>query len=118
MLTLPSRWLEIQADTIYQTIPGRLVSFAQTQIELGKKYDSQNKHLKAIEKGEVPPKGNMGLVPSQKEGYHLKSKVLGKGGNYRFHAQYTARSLNQEGEDTNEQPLYMVLHFTGLMTEH
>ncbi|HEY9865387.1 MAG TPA: hypothetical protein V6D21_14530 [Candidatus Obscuribacterales bacterium] len=118
MLTLPSSWLEIQADTVYQTHKGRLVSFAQTQIELGKKYDPNNKHLKAIEKGEVPPKGNMGLVPSQKEGYHLKSKVLGKGGNYRFHSQYIAQSLNLESEDKNEQLLYRVLHFTGLMTEH
>ncbi|MBC6477714.1 MAG: hypothetical protein EBE86_033060 [Hormoscilla sp. GUM202] len=88
MLDLPSSWLEIQPDRVYQTSKGRLVSFSQTQIELGKKYDPQNKHLKAIEKGEVPPKGNIGLVPSKKEGYHLKSKVLGKGGNYRFHAQY------------------------------
>jgi len=118
MLDLPSSWLEIKADRVYQTSKGRLVSFSQTQIELGKKYDPQNKHLKAIEKGEVPPKGNIGLVPSQKEGYHLKSKVLVKGGNYRFHGQYIAECLNLESEKQKEDVLYMILHFTGLMTKH
>ena len=99
MLTLPSSWLEIQAEQVYQTTKGGLVSFSQTQIKLGKKYDAKNKHIKAIEKGAVPTTGNIGLVPSEKEGYHLKSKVLGKGGNYRFHAQYTARYLNIETDN-------------------
>lgn len=118
MVSLPTSWLEIESDRVYQTSKGRLVSFSQTQIELGKKYDAKNKHLKAIEKGEVPGKGNIGLVPSQKEGYHLKSKVLGKGGNFRFHAQYTDRSLNLERENGEEEILYMVLNFPGVMTEH
>ena len=118
MLNLPSSWLQIESDRVYQTNKGRLVSFSQTQIELGKKYDSKNKHLKAIEKGEVPPRGNIGLVLSQKEGYHLKSKVLGKGGNFRFHAQYSDRSLNLDGENEKEESLYMILHFPGVMTEH
>ncbi|WP_088241921.1 hypothetical protein [Calothrix rhizosoleniae] len=47
------------------------------------------------------PMGN-GLVPSQEEDYDLKSKVLGKGGNRRFHGKFI------DG----------VLHFTGLVTEH
>jgi hypothetical protein len=60
------------------------------------------KHLKAIEKGKVPPRGGVGLVDSQEEGYDLKSKILGKGGDRRFHAMF----MNE------------VLHFPGLTTEH
>ncbi|MEA5468445.1 hypothetical protein [Spirulina sp. 06S082] len=59
---LPDSWKNIQPDTVYITGKGRLVSFGKNQIELGQKYDVKNKHLKAIEKGEVSPKGNMGLV--------------------------------------------------------
>ena len=79
-----------------------LVSFSQEQIKLGIKYDQNGKHLKAIEKGQVPPPANAGLVASQEEGYDLKSKVLGKGGDRRFHAKFI------DG----------VLHFPGLVTEH
>ncbi|MEB3343741.1 hypothetical protein [Okeania sp.] len=152
MLTLPSSWSKIEAEQIYQTIKGPLVSFSQTQIKLAKRYDVKHKHIKAIEKGEVSPRGNIGLVPSEKEGYHLKSKVLGKGGNYRFHGQYIYCSilniesnndqqveiltvcllihsgLHQLGwlllqnyiksEEENKEAFYMVLYFTGLMTEH
>ncbi|HLO50042.1 MAG TPA: hypothetical protein VK211_16615 [Kamptonema sp.] len=66
------------------------------------KYDQNNKHLKAIEKGIVAPRGNIGLVPSEIEDYELKSKVLGKGGDRRFHA------IIIDG----------VLHFPGFITEH
>jgi hypothetical protein len=55
-----------------------------------------------IEKGQVPPRGNMGLVPSQELNFDLKSKVLGKGGDRRFHGKFI------EG----------VLHFPGFVTEH
>lgn len=79
MEPLPNSWVEIQLDTIYQTTNGQLVSFSKEQIQLGIKYDQNNKHLKAIEKGIVAPRGNMGLVPSEVEGYDFKSKVLGKG---------------------------------------
>jgi len=44
----------------------------------------------------------IGLVPSQEEGYHLKSKVLGEGGDYRYHGKYI------EG----------VLHFPGVKKSH
>jgi len=102
MEALPENWIEVQPDIVYQTVNGLLVSFANTQIKLGLKYDQNNKHLKAIEKGKIPPRGGMGLVVSQEEEYDLKSKVLGKGGDRRFHARFV-------GE---------VLHFPGLATEH
>ena len=102
MEPLPNSWADIQHDTIYQTTNGQLVSFAQEQIKLGIKYDSNNKHLKAIEKGHVSPRGNSGLVPSQEEGYDFKTKVLGKGGDRRFHGQIIEK----------------ILHFPGLVTEH
>lgn len=99
---LPNSWADIQPDTIYQTTNGLIVSFSQTQLQLGIKYDQNNKHLKAIEKGIVAPRGNIGLVPSEVEGYDLKSKVLGKGGDRRFH-----------GKIIEE-----VLRFSGFVTEH
>jgi hypothetical protein len=102
MEALPNNWSDIQPDTVYQTTDGLLVSFASEQIKLGIKYDQKGKHLKAIEKGEVPTRGNIGLVTSQEEGYDLKSKVLGKGGDRRFHAKLI------DG----------ILHFPGLVTEH
>lgn len=102
MEPLPNSWEDIQPDTIYQATNGLLVSFSQTQIQIGIKYDQNNKHLKAIEKGIVAPRGNIGLVPSEVEDYELKSKVLGKGGDRRFHGKI----------------LDGVLHFPGFFTEH
>ncbi|MEH2292999.1 hypothetical protein [Nostoc sp.] len=102
MGALPNNWADIQSDITYQTTSDLLVSFASEQIKLGIKYDQNGKHLKAIEKGQVPLRGNVGLVTSQEEGYDLKSKVLGKGGDRRFHAKFI------DG----------VLHFPGLVTEH
>jgi hypothetical protein len=102
METLPSNWVDIQPDTVYRTKNGLLVSFAIEQIQMGVKYDQKGKHLKAMEKGEVLPRGNVGLVPSQEDGYDLKSKVLGKGGDRRFHAKFI------DG----------VFQFPGLATEH
>lgn len=100
--TLPNSWKEIQPDTVYQTADSRQVSFGKAQIQLGITYDPDGKHLRAIEKGRVPPKGNNGLVPSQESGYDLKSKVLGKGGDRRFHGKMI------DG----------VLHFPGKITDH
>ncbi|WP_310424511.1 hypothetical protein [Chamaesiphon sp. VAR_48_metabat_135_sub] len=102
MDALPNNWSDVQSDTIYQSTAGLLVSFADEQINLGSRYDQNDKHLKAIEKGEVSPRGSIGLVPSQEYGYDLKTKVLGKGGNRRFHARFI------DG----------VLYFPGLDTEH
>ena len=102
MEDLPNNWADIQPDTVYTATSGLLISFASEQIKLGIKYDQNGKHLKAIEKGQVPTRGNVGLVPSQEEGYELKSKVLGKGGDRRFHAKFI------DG----------VLHFPGWITEH
>lgn len=102
MATLRDSWGEIQPDTIYETINAQLVSFSKEQIQQGIKYDPKNKHLKAVEKGIVAPRGNMGLVASEVEGYDFKSKVLGKGGDRRFHA----RMING------------ILHFPGFITEH
>lgn len=102
MEALPNNWADIQPDSIYISTSGLLVSFAKEQIKLGLKYDHKSKHLKAIEKGQVPPRGHVGLVISQESGYDLKSKVLGKGGDGRFHAKFI------DG----------ILHFPGLVTEH
>jgi hypothetical protein len=102
MEALPEDWIDVQPDVIYQTVSGLLASFASEQIKLGVKYDQNGKHLKAIEKGKILPRGGVGLVLSQEKGYDLKSKVLGKGGDRRFHARFI-------GE---------VLHFPGLATEH
>ncbi|MBW4645777.1 MAG: hypothetical protein KME23_22780 [Goleter apudmare HA4340-LM2] len=102
MEALPNNWADVQPDTVYLSTNGLLVSFASEQIKLGLKYDQKGKHLKAIEKGQVPPRGNVGLVTSQESGYDLKSKVLGKGDDFRFHAKFI------DG----------VLHFPGLVTEH
>ncbi|MEJ1933735.1 hypothetical protein WDZ92_26335, partial [Nostoc sp. NIES-2111] len=95
MEALPDNWADIQPDTVYRASGGLLVSFASEQIKLGLKYDLNGKHLKAIEKGQVPPRGSIGLVTSQESGYDLKSKVLGKGGDAcgglrlrRFHAKF------------------------------
>lgn len=54
MEALPHNWSDVQSDTVYQTTNGLLVSFATEQIKMGIKYDQKGKHLKAIEKGEVP----------------------------------------------------------------
>lgn len=102
MEALPDNWSIIRPDTVYLSTSGLLVSFASEQIKLGLKYDSKGKHLKAIEKGQVAPRGHVGLVTSQESGYDLKSKVLGKGGDSRFHAKFS------DG----------ILHFPGLVTEH
>lgn len=72
MEALPDDWIQIQPDVVYQTINGLLVSFASQQIKLGVKYDQNGKHLKAIEKGTIPPRGGIGLVVSQEEGCDLK----------------------------------------------
>lgn len=99
---LPTRWQAIEADIVYRSNEGRLGSFSPPQVELGILYDALGKHLKAINKGVVPPKGNNGLVPSEESEYDLKSKILGKGGDRRFYAKIV------EG----------ILHFPGKMTTH
>lgn len=99
---LPNRWQEIEADKIYRSNEDRLVSFSQAQIELGILYDAIGKHLRAINKGSVPSKGSNGLVPSEQPDYDFKSKILGKGGDRRFHAKIVAG----------------ILHFPGKMTTH
>jgi len=102
VLELPDRWQAIKADKIYRSNEGRLVTVSQTQIELGLLYDAIDKHLKAIHKGVVPPKGSNGLVPSEEPDYDFKSKILGKGGDRRFHARIVEN----------------ILHFPGKMTTH
>jgi hypothetical protein len=110
METLPQNWSEIQSDTIYQTSSGMKVSFGSEQIQQGIRYDGNNKHLKPINKGIVPPRGNMGLVASEVDGYDWKSKVLGKGGDSRSE---TLRDRRFHGQMIDD-----VLHFPGFDTEH
>lgn len=99
---LPDRWKDIQADHLYASAEPRLLSFSATQIQLGILYDSLGKHLKAINKGIVAAQGSVGLVPSEVPDYDLKSKILGKGGDRRFHGKI---------EDD-------LLYFSGKMTTH
>ena len=80
-------WSDIQIDKVYLTQNRLLVSFGKKQINLGKKYDPNRDHLKAINKGRVSPEGTNGLVSSQKKGFELKSKVLGKRGRAPFSRQ-------------------------------
>ena len=100
-LDLPNIWQTIQPEQVYRSNEGRLVAFSQAQIQLGILYDPIGKHLKAIHKGLVPPKGNTGLVPSQESGYDFKSKILGKGGDRRFHGRITEGILYFPGKLTN-----------------
>jgi hypothetical protein len=100
-LELPNRWQEIQSDEIYCSSEGRSVSFSETQVQLGILYDPLGKHLKAINKGIVSPKGNSGLVPSEESGYEFKSKILGKGGDRRFHGKIVGGILHFPGKMTN-----------------
>jgi hypothetical protein len=102
VVNLPSSWGEVRPDVEFQTSDGRKVSFSKEQIRLGEQFDALGKHLKAIDKGQVAPKGNNGLVPSPEPGFDLKSKVLGIGGDHRFHGRL------QNG----------VLHFPGKITDH
>lgn len=102
MEPLPSSWADILPEVIYQTLDALPVSFAKKQIRLGKRYDGNNKHIKAIQNGRVPADGNVGLISSELEDYDLKSKVLGEGGDYRFHGKFI------EG----------ALHFPGVRTSH
>lgn len=101
MPILPEKWSDILPDIVYETTDKRLVSFGKKQIRLGQKYDPNNKHIKAIENGIVPPNGTIGLIPSQETGYDLKSKVLGQGGDYRFHGKFIDGVLHFPGERTN-----------------
>ena len=99
---LPDRWRDVQPHSLYSSTEPRLLSFSPTQIQLGIFYDSLSKHLKAINKGIVSAQGSIGLVPSEVPDYDLKSKILGKGGDRRFHGKV---------EDD-------ILYFPGKMTTH
>ncbi|AFZ26455.1 hypothetical protein Cylst_4364 [Cylindrospermum stagnale PCC 7417] len=86
--TLPNEWSNIKPNLVYKTDWG-LVSFADKQIAFGKQHDLDSKHLQAINKGKVAPKGSQGLVPSQLEGFDLKSKTIAKGqSHYRYHGKF------------------------------
>jgi hypothetical protein len=98
----PDHWRDIEPDLVYCSLEPRLVSCRADQIQLGMLYDAQGKHLKAINKGIVSARGNIGLVPSELPDYDLKSKILGKGGDRRFHGKIV------EG----------ILYFPGKMTTH
>jgi len=97
---LPNTWQEIQPDAIYQSLEGRLVSFNINQIKLGILYDPIGKHLRAINKGLVPPKGNTGLVPSEEPGYDFKSKIQRHWRRRRFHGKVVEGILHFPGKQT------------------
>jgi hypothetical protein len=98
---LPNSWQEIEPLIVYCSIEGRRVSFSNNQIRLGLIYDPVGKHLRAINKGLVPSKGSMGIVPSEEVDYDFKSKVLGKGGDRRFHGKIIEGILHFPGKQTH-----------------
>lgn len=99
---LPSKWQLVRAEVIYRTSKGMCVQFDAEQLRLSTLYDPSSKHLRAINKGLVATKGKTGLVSSEELGYDFKSKILGKGGDRRFHGKIV------EG----------ILYFPGKMTTH
>lgn len=98
---LPNSWQEIEPLIVYCSTEGRRVSFSNNQIRLGLIYDPVGKHLRAINKGLVPSKGSMGIVPSEEVDYDFKSKVLGKGGDRRFHGKIIEGILHFPGKQTH-----------------
>lgn len=77
-------WQDFEPDALY-IIGDAQVAFSKDVLNLLRKIDRQDKHLRAIEKGRVAPHGQNGLVPSEVQGYALKTKVLGQGGAARVH---------------------------------
>ena len=99
--TLPEHWRYIEADIVYQTEDFRKISFGRRQVRLGIRQDARGKHLRAINIGDVPPVGYQGLVYSELENYDRKTKVLGQGGERRYHGYFTdAGVLYFPGVDT------------------
>lgn len=98
---LPLRWQEVDDGIVYSFSENGMVSFSYAQVRLGLLYDPLGKHLRAIRKGFVAPKGSVGLVPSEEPGYDFKSKVLGKGGDRRFHGTMVEGRLEFPGKMTN-----------------
>ena len=85
---MPSVWDDLNPAQIY-SIGGQRVSFSKLIRRMLQGVDAQGKHVKAIEKGRIAPKGQAnGLVPSELEGYALKTKIWGAGGDLRIHGRY------------------------------
>ena len=82
-------WQDLEPDIPYQ-IGDTWIAFSKDVLTLLDRVDRQGKHLRAIEKGRVAPRGQSGLVPSEVRGYTLKTKVLGRGGAVRAHGRYLA----------------------------
>ncbi|GET35955.1 hypothetical protein [Microseira wollei] len=102
--TLPTTWANIQPDTVYQTKACMLVSFSNKQIIFATTKDRDGNHLRAIDKGEVPPQGHQGLVRSEEPGFDFKSKVLSKKvSHYRFHGKMIDGVLHFPGKVTNKK---------------
>jgi len=81
-------WENFEPDKPY-SIGGRQVAFSKRVLRILQRVDLNGKHLKAIEKGRVAPRGRAnGLVPSELKGYAWKTKVLGSGGDVRVHGKY------------------------------
>lgn len=101
--SLPNHWRNIQPDTVYRTRDARRVSFSRKQVRFGWRQDPRGKHIRAIETGDVFPAGHQGLVPSELAGCERKTKVLGQGGNRRYHGYFA-----EDG----------TLHFPGIASTH
>lgn len=77
-------WQNLEPDVPY-LIGDTRGAFSKNVLRSLCRFDAHGKHLKAIEKGRVPPHGQNGMVPSEIQGYELKTKVLGQGGAMRVH---------------------------------
>ena len=82
-------WQDLKPDEFY-LIGDTRVAFDKDVLAILSKADHRGKHLRAIEKGRVASRGQSGLVPSEVQGYALKTKVLGKGGAMRVHGRHLA----------------------------
>lgn len=80
-------WQDFEPDAPH-LIGDTQVAFSRDVLRSLRKIDRQGKHLRAIVKGCVAPRGQSGLVPSEVQGYTLKTKILGRGGAVRVHGRY------------------------------
>ena len=80
-------WQDLAPDELY-LIGDTQVAFSKDVLYTLRRIDRQGKHLRAIEKGRIAPRGQKGLVSSEMRSYTLKTKVMGQGGAVRVHGRH------------------------------
>ena len=75
---MSSVWDDFEPDMRY-TIGDLTVTFNKRVLEDLRRADPNGKHLTAIQRGRVRPRGQAGLVPSELRGYALKACILDDG---------------------------------------